>query len=110
MQMYAGMTTHIVLFARIGKEIRLGASLHAGIEERQTVLWHHRRIVVTRDDLQLAFQILGLGDETGLRIAFRVVVWCTHVTLAIHHLIPLPVDDGTASHTYLEDIGVVGDQ
>ena len=81
MQMYAGMTTHIVLFARIGKEIRLGASLHAGIEERQTVLWHHRRIVVTRDDLQLAFQILGLGDEAGLRVAFRVVVWCTHVTL-----------------------------
>ena len=110
MEMHAGMTTHIVLFARIGKEIRLGASFHTSIEERQAVLWHHRRVVVACDDLQFAFQILGLSDETGLRIAFRVVVWCTHVTLAIHHLIPLPVDDGTTSHTYLEDIGVVGDQ
>ena len=63
MEMHAGMSTHIVLFARIGKEIRLGASLHTSIEERQAVLWHHRRIVVACDDLQFAFQILGLSDE-----------------------------------------------
>ena len=74
------------------------------------MLWHHRRIVVACDDLQFAFQILGLSDEAGFLIAFGVVLWGAHVPFAIHHLIPLPVDDGATSHANLEDLGVVGDQ
>jgi hypothetical protein len=49
--MYAGMASHIVLLARIGKEVGLCASLDAGVEERQTVLWHNGVVVIASDNL-----------------------------------------------------------
>ena len=33
MQMYTGMTSHIVFFTRIGEEVGLGTCLNTGIEE-----------------------------------------------------------------------------
>ena len=59
------------------------------------------------DDLQCAFQILCLGDETAFCITLRIILWCSHITFTIHHLIPFPVDDRTAGNTHLEDIGIV---
>ena len=53
MQMHTGMASHIVLFARVCKEVGLGAGLDTGIEERQTVLWHHCFVVIAGDNLEL---------------------------------------------------------
>ena len=67
-------------------------------------------VVVAYDNLQFAFQISCLADEAGLGIALRVVLWRTHIALAIHHLVPFPVDDGTTGNADLEHIGIVRHQ
>ena len=67
-------------------------------------------VIITRDNLQFALQVLGLADEAGLLIPLGIILWCTHITFAIHDLVPFPVNDRTTSHTYLEDIGIVGHQ
>ena len=56
------MTTHVMLLAWVGKEVGLCAGLDAGIQETQAVLWYHSVIVITRDNLQLTLQVLGLAD------------------------------------------------
>ena len=105
--MHAGMSPHIVLLTRIGEEIGLRARLDTGIEERQTMLWHYRIVVVTGDNLQLALQVLRLVEKARLLITLGVVLGGTHIAFAIHHLIPFPVDDGTTGHTDLEDVRIV---
>ena len=106
--MDAGMAPHVMFLAWIGKEVGLSARLDAGIEEREAVLRHNGVVVVARDDLQTAFQVLGLVDERRLGIALRIGLRSVHIAFAVHHLVPLPVNDGTASYTHLEDVGVVG--
>ena len=108
MQMDAGMASHVVFLARVGKEIWLGASLDAGIEEREAVLGNDGVVVVACDNLQFAFQVLGLADEAGLGVAIGIILGRTHITLTIHHLVPFPVDDGTTCHAYLENVGIIG--
>ena len=104
--MHAGMSPHVMLLTRIGKEVRLGTRLDAGIEERETMLWHNGIVVVARNDLQTAFQILGLADERRFGIALWIRLRGVHIALAVHHLVPLPVNDGTTSYSYLENVGV----
>ena len=104
MEMHTGMTAHVVLLARIGKEVGLGAGLDTGIEERETMLRYDRIVIVTRDDLKFALQVLGLADEAALGIAFRIILWCAHIALAVHHLVPFPVDNRASGNTYLKDI------
>ena len=101
------MATHIVLLARISKEVGLCASLDAGIEERQTMLGHNGVVVITRNNLELALQIAGLVDEARLRVTLRILLRRIHIAFAIHYLVPFPVDDGTTSYANLEDVGVV---
>jgi len=100
------MSAHVVLLAWIGKEVGLCAGLDAGIKETQTVLWYYSIVVVACDNLQLAFQILGLANQTTLGIPLRVILWCAHITFSIHDLVPLPIDNGTTGTTHLEDLGV----
>ena len=107
-EMDAGMASHIVFLAWIGKEIGLGASLDAGVEEGETVLGNNGVVVVTSNDLKLAFQVLGLADEAALGIAFWVVLRRAHVALAIHDLIPLPIDDRSTSYANLENVRIIG--
>ena len=54
MQVHGGMSPHIVFLAGIGEEVGLGAGLHAGIKERQTVLRHYGIVVIACNDLQTA--------------------------------------------------------
>ena len=110
MEMDAGMTSHVVLLTRVGEEVWLCAGFDAGIEEGETMLRHDGVVVVACDDLQLAFQVLRLVDETGLGIAFGIRFRSSHIALAVHHLIPFPVDDRTSGYTHLEHIGIVGHQ
>ena len=74
MQMYTGMTAHVVLLAGIGKEVGLRASLDAGIEEREAVLGHDGGVVVACDNLQLALQVASLADEARFGVALGVVL------------------------------------
>ena len=106
--MHAVVPHHVVSFARISEEVGLRTSLCTGFEERQRMLWHYGRIVVAYDNLELAFQLSRLADEAGLGIALRIALGRAHVALAIHHLVPLPVDDGAAGYANLEHIGIVG--
>ena len=73
-KMDAGVASHVVLLAGIGEEVGLGATLDAGIEERQAVLGHDGVVVIARDDLQAALQTVGLVDEAGLRVALGVLL------------------------------------
>ena len=109
-QVHTVVSGHVMALARIGKEVGLGARFSTGFQERQGMLWHNGGIVIANDNLEFAFQVLGLADETGLSIAVRVLLRRVHIAFAVHHLIPLPGDDGTTSHANLEDIGIVGDQ
>ena len=108
MEVDASMTSHIMFFTRIGEEVGLGASFDTGIKERQAVLRYYGNIVVARDDLQLALQVFGLGEERSLLVALRIALRRVHIAFAIHHLIPFPVDDWTTSNAHFEHVGIVG--
>ena len=110
MEMDTGMTTHVVLLTRVGEEVGLCAGLDTGVEERQTMLGDDSVVVVARDDLESALQILGLVDEAGLGIAFGIRLRGTHVALTIHHLVPFPVDDRASCYANLEYVRIVGHQ
>ena len=74
------------------------------------MLWHYCHIVQALYDLQLALEVLCLVEQGGFLVAFRVGLWCVHIAFAIHHLIPVPVDNRSSCHTYLEDLRIVGHQ
>ena len=74
------------------------------------MLGHDGIVVVTRDDLQTALQVLGLGDKAGLGVALGIALGRAHIALTVHHLVPLPVDDGPTGHADLEHVGIVGDE
>ena len=72
MEMNALMSPHIVRFTRIDEEVGLGTCLDALGKERQTVLRNHGGIIITRDNLHLAFQVLGLAKQTCLLVSLRI--------------------------------------
>ena len=88
MQMSALRTSHVVRLARIDEEVWLGACCDASLEEGEAVLWHYCHIVQALYDLQLALEVLGLVEQGGFLVAFRVGLWCVHIAFAIHPLIP----------------------
>ena len=74
------------------------------------MLGHDGAVVVACNNLELALQVASLADEAGFGVAIRVLLWGVHIALTVHHLIEMPVDDGTSGHTHLEHVGVVGHQ
>ena len=110
MQMSALMTSHVVRLARIDEEVWLGACCDASLEEGEAVLWHYGHIVQALDNLQLALQVLCLIEQRGLPVTLWVGLWGVHIALAIHHLVPVPVDYRTACYAYLEHVRIVGHQ
>ncbi len=67
------MSAHIVRFARIDEEIGLCSGTDAGLQESETVLRQHDRVVKALNDLKFAFQVLGFGEKRGLPIASGLV-------------------------------------
>ena len=110
MQVSALMTAHIVRLTWIDEEVWLSAGCDAGLQEGETMLRHHCYVVEALDDLQLALQILGLIEQRGLLVALRVGLRSIHIALAIHHLVPVPVDDWATCYAYLEYLWIVGHQ
>ncbi len=110
MQMSALMTSHVVRLARIDEEVWLSACCDTSLEEGEAVLWHYSHIVQALDNLQLALQVLCLIEQGGLPVTLWVGLWSVHIALAIHHLVPVPVDNRTACYAYLEHVRVVGHQ
>ena len=63
MQVSALVSAHIVRLTWIDEEVWLSAGCDAGLQEGETMLRHHCYIVEALDDLQLAFQVLGFGEQ-----------------------------------------------
>ena len=51
MEMYTGVSTHVMWLTGIDEEVRLCASLNTCLEERQTMLGHNGIVVITSDNL-----------------------------------------------------------
>ena len=61
-------------------------------------------------DKQLTLERSSLVDEACLLEALGIVVYVVHIALAIHHLVPLPVDYRATCNTHLEYVRVVCDE
>ena len=108
MQVYALVSAHVVRLSGIDEEVGLSARLDTFGKERQAMLRHHRVVVISRDNLQFSLQVLRLAQEARLLVAFGVGLRRVHISFAVHHLVPFPVDDGTSCHAHLEHVGIVG--
>ena len=78
--------------------------------EAETVLPKHNWVDGSLTDEKFALEVLCLVDEACLLVAFRIDVRMIHVSLAIHYLIPFPVDHRATGNCYLEDVRIIGDQ
>ena len=110
MQVSALMTSHVVRLTWIYEEIWLGTGCDTCLQEGEAVLWHYGHIVQALDNLQLALQVLSLIEQGCLLVTFWVGLRSVHIALAIHHLVPVPVDNRTAGYAYLEYVRIVGHQ
>jgi hypothetical protein len=57
------MSSHIVLFPRIGEEVGLCAGLDTGIKKRETVLGYDCVVMIASDNLQTTIQIASLVEK-----------------------------------------------
>ena len=97
---------HVVPVAGVEEQVGLCAGIDAGTDEGEGVLRHAGGVVVAQDDLQATLQVLGLRQQAGRGIALGILLRRVHIALAVHHLVVFPVDDRSAGHAHLEDIGV----
>ena len=74
------------------------------------MLGHDGGVVQADDDLQPPAQVFGLVEQAGLGIAVGVGKGSVHVALAVHHLVPPPVNHRPAGDTHFENIRVMGHQ
>ena len=74
------------------------------------MLRHHSGVVQANDNLKTSLEVCSLVDEARLLIALGIGLRCVHVALTVHHLIPFPINDRTASDTHLEHIRIIGHQ
>jgi hypothetical protein len=108
--MYSVLAGYIMLMARIREVVHLYVVLDAFSYEAEAVFPNDYRVDGALADEKLALEILGLVDEAGLGITFRIGGRIVHVTLTVHYLVPLPVDYRTSGNSYLEHVRIVSDQ
>ena len=72
------------------------------------MLRHYSSIVVAGNNLKSALKILCLIEQRGLLVTLGIGLRSIHIALAIHHLIPMPVDYRTACYANLEYVWIVG--
>ena len=97
----------VVVVAGIDEIVELLAVVDAVLDEDEAVLPHHHRVGGAVNHQELAFEFVGLVFEAHQFIAFRVLLGRVHITLAVHDLVVLPIQHGTACHAHLEHLGVV---
>lgn len=68
-EVYALVSAHVVRLTGIYEEVRLRACTDTCFQEGIGVLGNYHGVVETDDDLQLAFQILGLAEQRSLCVA-----------------------------------------
>lgn len=110
MEVYSVLAAHIMLVAWVREVVHLDVVDNAGPDETEAVLPENHRVDRSLADKQLALEVLCLVDEAGLLISLRVHVRMIHLSLAVHHLVPFPVDDRTSGHSDLEYVRIVCDQ
>ena len=110
MQVSALVTSHVMRFAWVYEEIWLCTCCDTCLQEGEAMLWYYSYIVQALDNLQLTLQVLSLIEQGCLLVTLWVGLWGIHIALAIHHLVPVPVDYRTACYAYLEYVRIVGHQ
>ena len=70
------------------------------------MLRHTSWVVVSEDYLETSFQVSSLLQQTAALVSLRVLLGSVHIAFAVHHFVVFPVDDRSASHSHLEDIGI----
>ena len=68
---------------------------------------YHSVVYGTLAYQQLALKVFCTRDKAGLLETVSVGLVGLHIALAVHNLIPFPVNDRTSGHTNLEYFGVV---
>lgn len=99
-------TDDVMGVPRIDKVIGVSPGFDAAFQERKAVLPYDNGIGIAVYKHQVALQISGFQVEIGRFIPFGVSLRSSHVTLAVHDFIVLPVDDRTSGYAYLENISV----
>jgi len=103
-------TGDVVLGGGVGEVVDLNALVDAVFDERERMLPHDGVVDRALADQQLAEKIVAPPDERSLFEAFRIGLRVIHIPLAVHHFIPLPVDDGAAGDADLEGRRIMGHQ
>ena len=98
--------TDVVFVMRVDEVVDLFASFDAGINELDAVLPNHGVVLGTMDDKKTAIEVLGLGQEGVVGVTLGVLLWGVHIPLAIHDLVPFPVNDRATSATHFKDFGM----
>ena len=99
-----------MLVARVDEEVRIGAGVDAGLEERERVLRHTGVVVVIVNQQQFAPQLPGQGLEVARFVSVGIGLRHVHVALAVHHLVVSPVDDRPACHADLVQLRIAQHQ
>ena len=76
MEMHHIAPHHIMFLTGINEIVGLRASIFAGAEESKAVLQHASAVVKTHDDLQAAFEVLGLRQQRGTLVTFGKFLRC----------------------------------
>ena len=97
----------IVFGARVREVVQLDVLLDASLDKAQAVLPEHSVVDGSLADEKLAFEILHVVKKACLSESVRIGGFSVHVTLAVHDLVPLPVDDRTAGHADLECLRMI---
>ena len=71
------------------------------------MLRHNSNVVQSLNNLKLTLKVLSLVEQRSLLVSLRVCLRSIHIAFAIHHLIPMPVDNRTTGNTNLEYVRIV---
>ena len=110
MEMYSVLAHDIMFRAWIWEIIHLDIILDAFPDETQAMLPYNHRVDGTLAYEKFALEVLGIVDQAGLGITFRVDIRMIHISFSIHDFIPFPIDYRATRNSHLEYIRIVGDK
>ena len=103
-------TDDVVVIDGVREVFHLDAVGHGLAHELQGVLPYDRVVLAAVHHQQRAFHILDFREDVGGGVALGVLLGRVHVALAVHDLVPGPVDHRTAAGGRLEGLGMLGDE
>ena len=105
--MDAVFSADIVLGTRIREIIQLDIVLDTFADKAQTILPDNSLVNRTLADQKLAFQILRLINQGRLGESLRIGLHRVHVALAVHYLVPFPINHRSTGDSDLESLRII---